>query len=270
MPSSDNIFLPNLLEGRVALVTGAGTGIGRAISMRFAKLGAKVVVIGRRPEPLLEVRSEIESAGGRALPIPTDVRNFDAVQSAVDKAVSVFGSLDILVNNAAGNFIAPTAELSPNGWRTVIDIDLNGTFHCCKAGFASLRDSRFGGRIISIVTDKARTGWPGCAHAAAAKAGIISLSRSLAQEWGPFGIRTNTVAPGPIEGTEGVSRLYAQSGRVDHELSTIPLGRFGAADDIANACIFLASPAGDFVNGCGLVADGGRAWQSQNIRDDAQ
>ncbi len=171
--------------------------------MRFAKLGAKVVVIGRRPEPLLEVRSEIESAGGRALPIPTDVRNFDAVQSAVDKAVSVFGSLDILVNNAAGNFIAPTAELSPNGWRTVIDIDLNGTFHCCKAGFASLRDSRFGGRIISIVTDKARTGWPGCAHAAAAKAGIISLSRSLAQEWGPFGIRTNTVAPGPIEGTEG-------------------------------------------------------------------
>lgn len=256
------IFAPDVLEGRVALVTGAGSGIGLAISLRFAALGAKVVLLGRRSEPLEFARKAIVDAGGSAIAAPADVRDFDAIGRAVRNAQDEFGSLDVLVNNAAGTFVAATEDITPNGWRTVVDIDLNGTFLCCKASFPLLKSSRFGGRIVSIVTDKARTGWPGSAHAAAAKAGIISLSRTLAQEWGPYGIRTNTVAPGPITGTEGVSRLYEQQGRAERELATIPAGHFGETHDIANACVYLASSAGTFVNGADLVVDGGRAWHS--------
>jgi NAD(P)-dependent dehydrogenase (short-subunit alcohol dehydrogenase family) len=260
-----DLFAPELLKGRVALVSGGGSGIGLAISRRMAELGAAMVLLGRKPDPLNAAVAAIGNAGGRAVAVQADVRDYASVEAAVATARDVFGSLDILVNNAAGNFIVPTADLSPNGWKTVIDIDLNGTFHCCKAAYPLLKESQFGGRIISIITDKARTGWPGCAHAAAAKAGIISLTRTLAQEWGPLGIRSNTVAPGPIEGTEGVSRLYEQSGRAEHELGTIPLGRFGTVADIADACVFLASPAGEFVNGTGLVVDGGRAWHSPPV-----
>ncbi|HKN30373.1 MAG TPA: SDR family oxidoreductase [Roseiarcus sp.] len=257
-----DVFAPGVLAGRVALITGAGSGIGLAIARRFAQFGARVVLVGRRPDPLADARRLIEAAGGEALNAPADVRDFPALQAAVEAGVARWGQIDVLINNAGGNFIKPTAELSPNGWRTVIDIDLNGTFHGCKAAYPHLKASRFGGRIISIITDKARTGWPGCAHASAAKAGIVSLTRSLAQEWGPDGIRANTVAPGPIAGTEGADRLYEQSGRVAKELATIPLGRFGAADDIAAACIYLASDAGIFINGAGLVVDGGRAWHA--------
>ena len=259
---TQEIFSTQVLEGRVALVTGAGSGIGLAISRRFASLGAKLVLLGRRAEPLELARKAILDAGGSAIVAPADVRDFDAIGRVVQKAQDKFGTLDVLVNNAAGTFVAATEDLTPNGWRTVIDIDLNGAFLCCKASFPLLKSSRFGGRIVSIVTDKARTGWPGSAHAAAAKAGIISLSRTLAQEWGPYGIRTNTVAPGPIRGTEGVNRLYEQQGRAERELATIPAGHFGETSDIADACVFLASQAGNFVNGADLVVDGGRAWHS--------
>jgi NAD(P)-dependent dehydrogenase (short-subunit alcohol dehydrogenase family) len=256
------VFSPHVLEARVALITGAGSGIGLAISQRFAALGAKLVLVGRRAEPLELAKKAILDAGGVAVAAPADVRDFDSVGRAVQKAQDEFGGLDVLVNNAAGTFVSATEDITPNGWRTVVDIDLNGTFLCCKASFPLLKSSRFGGRIISIVTDKARTGWPGSAHAAAAKAGIISLSRTLAQEWGPHGIRTNTVAPGPIRGTEGVSRLYEQNGRAERELATIPAGHFGETSDIADACVFLASTAGNFVNGTDLVVDGGRAWHT--------
>jgi NAD(P)-dependent dehydrogenase (short-subunit alcohol dehydrogenase family) len=256
------VFAAGVLDGRVAMVTGAGSGIGLAVARRFAALGAKIVLVGRRLEPLQVAVSDIEATGGIAVAATADVRDFEAVSAAIGLAHSHFGSLDILINNAAGNFVAPTADLTPNGWKAVIDIDLTGTFYCCKAAFPHLKGSSFGGRIVSIVTDKARTGWPGCAHAAAAKAGIISLTRTLAQEWGPYGIRSNTIAPGPIQGTEGVNRLYEQVGRAERELATIPAGHFGDVADIAEACAYLASPAGAFINGAGLVVDGGRAWHT--------
>lgn len=255
-----NVLAPGILDDRVAFITGGGSGIGLAMARRLAQLGSAVVIAGRREAVLEEARGTIEADGGRALAVVADVREPEAVAQAMQAAARAFGGIDILVNNAAGSFMVPTAELSPNGWRTVIDIDLNGTFYCCRAAYPFLKESKFGGRIINIVTDRARTGWPNCAHTAAAKAGIISLSRTLAQEWGPLGIRTNTIAPGPIVGTEGVKRLYEQQDRVAAELATIPIGRFGEGTDIAESCAFLASDAGGFINGADLVVDGGRAW----------
>ena len=269
MMTKGAVIQPGSLDGRVALVTGGGSGIGLAIALRFAGLGADVALLGRRLSMLDEARAQIEALGRRALSIVADVRDDVAVSTGVQTVRDFLGGLDILVNNAAGTFVVPTAELSPKGWRTVVDIDLNGTFYCCHAAYEALAASRFGGRIINIVTDKGRTGWPKCAHTAAAKAGIVSLTRTLAQEWGPDGIRSNTVAPGPIEGTEGVSRLYEQQNRAAQELSTIPLGRFGQTSDIAEACAFLASEAGAFINGTDLVIDGGRAWHTPTLKDTA-
>jgi len=148
--------------------------------------------------------------------------------------------------------------MSPNAWKTVIDIDLNGTFFCARASYDALRQSKFGGRFLAISTTRALEGWPGCAHAGAAKAGIMSLIRTLSSEWGPAGIRCNTIAPGAIGDTEGVKRIYEDQGRGARELSSIPLGIFGKTNDIANAAVFLCSDAGSYITGTDLVVDGGR------------
>jgi NAD(P)-dependent dehydrogenase (short-subunit alcohol dehydrogenase family) len=177
---------------------------------------------------------------------------------ATDYPPQRFGALDILVNNAAGNFVSPTAELSPRGWKTVIDIDLNGTFHCCHAAYPYLKTSKPGASIISIVTMLGVTGWPRAAHAGAAKAGILSLSRALAVEWGPDQIRVNTISPGPIGDTEGVRRMYIEAGRGELEAKKTALGRFGRKEDIANAAVYLASDLAAYVTGENLIVDGGR------------
>jgi NAD(P)-dependent dehydrogenase (short-subunit alcohol dehydrogenase family) len=148
--------------------------------------------------------------------------------------------------------------MSPNAWKVVIDIDLNGTFHCARAAYPELKKSSHGGRLIAISTTRALEGWPGCAHAGAAKAGIMSLMRTLASEWGPEGIRCNTIAPGAIGDTEGVKRIYEDQGAAARELSSVPLGRFGSVNDIAQAAVFLCSDAGAYVTGADLVVDGGR------------
>ncbi len=147
--------------------------------------------------------------------------------------------------------------MSENAWRSVIDIDLHGTFNCCQAALAGLKASPGGGRIINITVPQALSGWPGSAHAASAKAGVLSLTRSLAVEWGGYGIRVNNVLPGPIAGTEGLKRLYEDRGVADREIERMALGSFGLVDDIANACAFLASAGGDFVTGCDFMVDGG-------------
>jgi 2,4-dienoyl-CoA reductase [(3E)-enoyl-CoA-producing], peroxisomal len=252
------MFANDALEGRTALITGGGTGIGLEIATTYARLGASVMLVGRNEDRVQAAAASIAKEGGRAVACRADVRNYEELKAAVQRTVDEFGALDILVNNAAGNFVCPTAELSPNGWKTVIDIDLNGTFHGCHAAYPFLKASAFGGSIISIVTMLGVTGWPGAAHAGAAKAGILSLSRALAVEWGGDNIRVNTISPGPIGDTEGVRRMYIESGREVLEAKKTALGRFGRKSDIASAAVFLASSLADYVTGDNMIVDGGR------------
>jgi NAD(P)-dependent dehydrogenase (short-subunit alcohol dehydrogenase family) len=191
-----------------------------------------------------------------------DVRQYEMVSAAIASTVAEFGGLDILVNNAAGNFVKPTEELSPNGWKAPVDIDLNGTFHCCRAAFPHLAASPHVGRIINIITAYAWMGWPGCAPAAAAKAGIQSLTRTLAVEWGRKNILVNSIAPGPIDQTEGTRRIHEQTGRAALEREKVAVGRFGDVEDIANATAYLVSPAGSYITGADLVVDGGRQFKT--------
>ena len=252
------MFTNETLKSRTALITGGGTGIGLEIATMYARLGASVMLIGRNGDRVAAAAEAIRAAGGQAASCKADVREYDEVSAAVKATIDRFGSLDILVNNAAGNFVCPTAELSPRGWRTVIDIDLNGTFHGCHAAYPHLKTSPHGGTIISIITMLGVSGWPGAAHAAAAKAGILALSRTLAVEWGPDRIRVNTISPGPIGDTEGVQRMYVESGRGELEMKKTALGRFGRKEDIANAAVFLASSLGAYITGENMIVDGGR------------
>ncbi len=254
-------FAENLLLGKTALVTGGATGIGAAIVRTLGKLGARVAISSRKEENL---KAAVESFAAdddvNVIYRVGDVRDADGIKSVVADIAAELGGLDILVCNAAGNFICPTEELSTNGWRTVIDIDLNGTFNCCQAALPFLKESATGGRIISISTTQADSGWPGAAHAGAAKAGIQNLMKTLAAEWGHHGIRANWISPGPIQGTEGVDRLIIAQGRSQEVLDKIPLGTFGQGEDIANAVVFLAADTGRYVSGTELVVDGGTRW----------
>lgn len=252
-------YAADLLKGKVAFITGGATGIGFGIARHYVRLGAKVALASRKQANLDQaVKRLAQQRAGVAVALRTDVRNYDEVRDAIGKCVKRFGALDILVNNAAGNFPCPTAKLSPNGWRTVVDIDLNGTFYCCHAGYEALRKSAGGGCIISIGATQGFTGWPNAAHAAAAKAGITSLTRTLAVEWGPDNIRVNTISPGPIADTEGVRRLYEQEGLAEVQRRRVALGRFGSVEDVANAAVYLASPLAQYVTGADFIVDGGR------------
>ncbi len=259
-----DIFSRDLLAGRVAIITGGSSGIGYGIAEAFAGYGARLVLTGRDAAKLEVAAGRIAERGGQVLAIAADVRDHAATQDVIARTLQRFGGLDILVNNAAGNFHCPFEKMTPNGWRAVVDIDLNGTFNFCHAAFAALKASPHGGRIINITLAQGVSGWPGSAHAASAKAGVTALTRSLAVEWGPHGIRVNNVLPGPIGGTEGVRRLYEDRGEGEKELSRVALGKFGETDDIALSCAFLASPGGDFITGCDMTVDGGRwlkrAW----------
>lgn len=252
------VFSPDCLKGRTALITGGGSGIGLAIAQALAGAGAQVVLVSRKLDRLDAAAEMLRVKGAKVLTVAADVREPDAVQAAAATAVDGFGGLDIMIANAAGNFVVPFADMSFNAWRTVVDIDLHGTFHCAKAAYPYLKASTHGGRFIAISTRRALEGWPGCAHAAAAKAGVISLIRSLALEWGPDGILCNTIAPGPIGGTEGVKRLYEQTGQSGTQAAGVPLGRFGRGEDVAQAALYLCSDAAGFVTGTDLVVDGGR------------
>lgn len=252
------VFSPECLKGRTALITGGGSGIGFAIAQALAGAGAQVVLASRQLDRLEAAAETIRTGGAKVQTVAADVREPEAVQAAVAAGVDAFGGLDIMIANAAGNFVVPFANMSFNAWRTVIDIDLHGTFHCAKAAYPHLKASTYGGRFIAISTLRALEGWPGCAHAAAAKAGVMSLIRSLAVEWGTDGILCNTIAPGPIGGTEGVKRLYEETGQTGPQAAGVPLGRFGRGEDVAQAALYLCSDAASFVTGTDLVVDGGR------------
>jgi 2,4-dienoyl-CoA reductase [(3E)-enoyl-CoA-producing], peroxisomal len=251
-----NIFRDNLFSGKVALVTGGATGIGRGIAQAIAQQGADVAIASRNQENLLVAAKEIgESTGRRCLPIVADVRQPEAVGIAVSRVVAELGSLDLLVNNAAGNFFCPSEKLSPNGFGAVIDIDAKGTWNVSRAAYDTwLKDH--GGQILNISATLHYGGTPGQAHVAAAKAAVDALTRTLAVEWGPRRIRVNAIAPGPIGDTEGVRRLLP--GEAAEKLrAVIPTRRLGSIDDIVNLAIFVMSDAGANVNGAILVCDGG-------------
>jgi peroxisomal 2,4-dienoyl-CoA reductase len=250
----ESIFAGRILEGRVALVTGGGTGITGGVARALAEAGARVALVSRRMEHLEPAAAKINEAGGEALAIAADVRDFAAVGRAVAGTVERFGRLDIVVNGAAGNFLCKAEELSPNGFGTVVDIDLKGTFNVCRASFEELKKRR--GQILNISATLHYMGTPMQLHVSAAKAGVDALTRNLAVEWGRHGIRSNAIAPGPIEDTEGMSRLVPE--QVKERLRrNIPLGRFGRIRDIEQCAVFLCSDAAAFINGAVIVVDGG-------------
>jgi peroxisomal 2,4-dienoyl-CoA reductase len=270
MPSPlTSVFRPGLLNEQVAFVTGGGTGIGLGISRLLASLGAHVVIASRKPEHLSQALDEIASIGGQASSVSLDVRDPERVKEAIDGVVARHGRLDVLVNNAAGNFYAPSATLSPNAWRAVMEIDLYGTFYCSQAVFP-IMSQQGGGRIISTSMTLHYRGWPMMAHATAAKAGVDALTKTLAMEWAPQRIRVNAIAPGPIP-TDGVRKAFTppDASRIPdvfaatnermaaYATKAIPLGRWGTPEDVANMVAFLASPAGDWITGSIFVVDGG-------------
>lgn len=258
MAAPSSTFRDRLLEGRAALITGGGTGICRGIAEAYAALGARVCIASRKLEVLEQTAAEIrEATGAEVICAAADVRDPDAVDAAVKVAVDAFGGLDTLICGAAGNFLAPAAVISPKGFRTVIEIDLLGTFHSCKAAFEPLKASG-DGLIINISATLQSHGTPMQGHAAAAKAGIDALTRNLAVEWGGSGIRCNAIAPGPIGDTEGMKRLAP--GDLGAKMAArIPMGRFGRIDEIADTAVFLRSRSAAYITGAILVVDGGES-----------
>jgi len=255
--------------GRVAIVTGGGSGIGQAIALAYARHGGTVVIVGRSPDKL----AATAALGARAglPPIETaavDVRDAAAVASVVDDVAQRHGRIDALVNNAAGNFVVPAEKLSPNGWRAVVDIVLNGTFYMTRATAPYMLDAGRGS-IVNVIASYAWHGHPGTAHSAAAKGGVLAMTRTLAAEWAGRGVRVNCVAPGPTE-TEGASAaLWATATDRARVLASVPAGRFTTPDEVAEATLFLLEDRSSFVTGDTLTIDGGQ-WLGRPIYGEQQ
>ncbi len=253
-----DIYRGDVLAGHVAVITGGATGICKGIARAYATLGCDVVITSRKQEALDATAAELSAASGReVLGLAADVRDPAAIADVVSRAAARFGKVDTLINGAAGNFLAPAAALSPNGFRTVIEIDLLGTFHACKAAFEALRTAG-DALVLNISATLHYHGTPLQIHASAAKAGVDAVTRNLAVEWGQFGIRVNAIAPGPIDDTEGMRKL-APGGMKEKAIGAIPLRRFGTVDEIAAAAVWLRSHGAAYVNGAIIVVDGGES-----------
>jgi peroxisomal 2,4-dienoyl-CoA reductase len=257
---SQTIFIDGILNGHVAFVTGGGTGITGGVARALAEAGASVALVSRKLEHLQPAADAINQNGGKAIAVVADVRDPEAVEKAVAQTVEQLGKIDIVVNGAAGNFLCAAEELSPNGFGTVVDIYLKGTFNVCRATFAQLKEHS--GQILNISATLHYLGTPMQLHVSAAKAGVDALTRNLAVEWGRYGIRVNGIAPGPIEDTEGMKRLVPEPVKAQLR-KRIPLGRFGRIADIEKAAVFICSDAASYINGTVLVVDGGQ-WLAMN------
>ena len=247
------MYQAGLLQGKVMVVTGGGSGLGAEMAKRFAELGAHAVVLGRRKEKLDETVAAIERAGGRASARACDVRDSRAVQAVADE----IGEVHALVNNAAGNFLAAAEDLSANGFKAVVDIVLNGTFHCTSAFGKRMIAAGRGGAIVNIVTTYAWMGSAFVLPSACAKAGVLAMTRSLAVEWAAYRIRVNAIAPGPVPTEGAFSRLMPDPSFEEMAKSRIPLKRFGTPREIADAAVYLLSEGAGWVTGDCLTVDGG-------------
>ncbi len=253
------MFREPIFQGRVAVITGGGTGLGRAMALRFSELGARVMLASRDPGHLAPACQEIAARGGEARWRQTDVRVPEQVENLVRSTVQAWGRLDILVNNAAGNFLCKAENLSCSGWRAVVDIVLNGTFYCSRAALQPMKQQGYG-RILNIVATYATGASPGTVHSCAAKAGVLAMTRTLAVEWARYNIRVNAVAPGPFP-TEGAwSRLVLAPGAAERIARRVPAGRVGRHDELANLAAYLCSDYADYINGESVAIDGGASW----------
>ncbi len=250
-----SVFVENLLQGKVAFVAGGTSGINLEIARGLAEYGASIAVFSRSQERVEGAVRDLETGGKRVQGFVGDVREYGSIERAL-AAAAAFGPIDIVVSGAAGNFICPAAQLSPNGFRTVVDIDLMGTFNVLRAAYGVIRKP--GASIINISAPQSTEAYWGQAHVSAAKAGVDMLTRSLAVEWGPEGIRVNAIVPGPIDGTEGMARLAPTEEIRTAWRKANPLRRLGTGRDVANVALFLASEAAAYVTGAIVYCDGGQ------------
>jgi 3-oxoacyl-[acyl-carrier protein] reductase len=243
------------LKDQVAVITGGGTGIGLAISAEMAKAGAHIVAASRNTEHLKKVASEVARLDRQCLAVPVDLRQAEDIENLLQRTMDHFGHIDILINNAGASFRCPLEDMSPNGWDTVININLRGTFLCCRAaGKIMIKQQR--GNIINIASIAGRDGSPFAAHYGVAKAGVINLTKSLAVEWAKHNIRINCLAPGPVV-TDGFLEVLGKAGFTELPKKHHALGRWGNPDEIAKVAVFLASGSSSYMTGQTIYVDGG-------------
>jgi NAD(P)-dependent dehydrogenase (short-subunit alcohol dehydrogenase family) len=251
-------------DGVAVFVTGAGTGLGKAIASEFARLGASIVIASRKPEHLDAGKAAIEELGAAVLTVGCDIRDADAISAAFDAATDAFGLPQVLVNNAAANFPVPAEEMSPNAWRTVVDITLNGTYFCCREFGRRHLGAGSRGSIVNVGASYAWTGGPGFAHSAAAKAGVKNLTETLAVEWGPYGIQVNGLVPGLVPHEDMSADIRGNLESLHDKDDRQPAMRVGRPYELGWAATFLASPYGAFISGHTLVVDGAN-WQRRTL-----
>jgi NAD(P)-dependent dehydrogenase (short-subunit alcohol dehydrogenase family) len=262
-----NVFRADLLKDKVIVVTGGGTGLGKAMALRFAELGARLVLTSRSLEHLEPTAAEIRAKGAQALVATADVRKFDEVEAMVKAAVARFGRIDALVNNAAGNFLCPTEDLSPGGFAAVVGIVLQGTFHATLACGRQMIAQGTGGSLLSIVATYVETGSAYVVPSACAKSGVLALTRSLAVEWAKYKIRSNAIAPGPFP-TEGAwSRLAPPGFDMEARKTRIPARRFGEPIELANLATYLLADESAYVTGDCITIDGAESLMAGQFNE---